>query len=313
MEAFRGRRVVVSGAAGFVGSNLTEALLGEGAEVHALVRPSSDLWRLLHLLPRMTLHCLELTDRDQLRTVLREIAPSVIFHGAVSRGEQSEEQRWQTLQTNVMATAHLLEVVLEQERARLVHLGGSLEATPPSRPLRESDPLAPRSYYGATKAAATLLCREYARLGAAVVVLRPVVVYGPWESPHRLVPAAIRAALTGSELPLTAPGIRRDWVYVGDLVEACLRAACSREALGELVHIGSGRSWANEEVVASVEAAVGRPVQVRVGACPPRPWDQENWVADIAKARAILGWEPRHDLRAGLARTVAWHSRPAGA
>jgi nucleoside-diphosphate-sugar epimerase len=120
------------------------------------------------------------------------------------------------------------------------------------------------------------------------------------------VPRAIRAALSGDELPLTAPGLRRDFVFVADVAEACLEAAVRPAIEGEVINVGSGRQVANEELVAEVERAVGRPLRIAPGTYPAHAADRGCWVADIAKARRLLGWTPRHDLAAGLAETVPW-------
>jgi nucleoside-diphosphate-sugar epimerase len=144
-------------------------------------------------------------------------------------------------------------------------------------------------------------------------VVRLFSVYGPWEARHRLVPQAIRAALTGEELPLTGPELRRDFVFVDDVVDACLRAASVDAALGEAINIGTGVETANEELVAEVERVIGKEVRTRIGAYSARETDSAHWRADISKAKRLLGWEPRYTLAAGLARTAAWmESLPGG-
>jgi nucleoside-diphosphate-sugar epimerase len=150
------------------------------------------------------------------------------------------------------------------------------------------------------------LCLEAARAGRPLVVVRPFSVYGPWESPARLVARAILAALRGEELPLTGPGHRRDFVHVADVVDGILAAARAPGVEGEVFHLGTGVQWANEELVEQVAKAAGRPLRVRAGAWPSSPSDVGHWVADPAHARARLGWSARHDLASGLADTVAW-------
>lgn len=114
-------------------------------------------------------------------------------------------------------------------------------------------------------------------------------------------PAAIAAAFEGSELRL-APNGRRDWVFVEDVVEACL-LTLARGKGGEF-NVGAGRQWTNAEVVAAVAEACGREIRVRTDESAMRAWDRDDWVADTTAAEHVLGWRPRHDLRSGLARTV---------
>jgi nucleoside-diphosphate-sugar epimerase len=143
-------------------------------------------------------------------------------------------------------------------------------------------------------------------------VLRPTSVYGPWEPEDRLVPTALRAALGDGRIDLTGPDVRRDMVYVDDVVEACLCALAAKDIDGAVINVGAGRQWSNEEIVAAVGVATGRTLAVRSGAFPRRVSDTSHWVAEIGKAKRLLGWEPRHDLASGIAATLAWRRvRPA--
>ena len=138
------------------------------------------------------------------------------------------------------------------------------------------------------------------------MILRPFSVYGPWETPSRLIPSAIRAALDGLELPLTAPGYRRDLVHVDDVVDACLAAATVDVPPGEIVNVGTGQEWTNEEVVSAISAVMGREIRTRPGEYPARLSDTAHWIADTRKAEQLLGWLPRRPLRDGLEQTVRW-------
>lgn len=163
------------------------------------------------------------------------------------------------------------------------------------------------TFRGLAKATASMVASWYALHGGLnVTILRFFSVYGPWESPSRFIPTVLRAAIRGEEIRLTAPGFRHDFVFVEDVVAACLRAAEAELASGEVFNIGSGQQWANEEVVALVERLVGHRLPVRVGAYPAQPPDTHHWQANIAKARALLGWAPAHSLEEGLRKTLTW-------
>jgi nucleoside-diphosphate-sugar epimerase len=307
MNDLRDRRILIAGAAGAVGANLVRELIRRGAEVHALVRPSTKLWRIEEVLPRLTLHQTDLTRREELQGIVTQIRPEVVFNLAVRRASLSPRDRWETLQTNIVGTAALLEATAPLDDLRFFQLGSSTEYGVRDRPLQETDCLEPGLYFGATKAAATLLCQQFARAHSRpVVVLRLFMVYGYWESPKRLIPTAVMAALRGEEMALTAPGYRRDWVFIEDVVEACLLALQAEGVAGEVINVGSGQQWSNEEVVAMVQAVSGRRIGVRIGEYPARPSDTANWVADIRKAERLLGWQPRHSLRSGLEKTLSW-------
>jgi nucleoside-diphosphate-sugar epimerase len=189
----------------------------------------------------------------------------------------------------------------------LIHLGSSLEYGPRTTPHRESDPLEPSTFRGRVKARATQLSREFAeKYGREVVTLRPFSVYGPFEPPSRFIPAALRAASRGTTLPLTLPGIRRDFVFVGDVVEACLRAAALEGWRGEALNVGTGREWSNEEVVEAIRASLGVTLEVEVGRYPRRDVDTEHWCADTTLSARTLGWTPPTGLHDGLRLTESW-------
>jgi UDP-glucose 4-epimerase len=166
----------------------------------------------------------------------------------------------------------------------------------------EQAPLQPRGFFGATKAAGSLLLVAAAQeRSLRSAVLRAFQVYGPRDHEGRFVPTVLRAARQGTVLPLTGPGSRRDWVHVADVVEACLLAAADDELPGGTVlNIGTGVQTANEELVALAEQVTGRRIRVAVGAHPGRSWDTGSWVCDPSAARSALGWEPRTRLAEGL-------------
>jgi len=303
----RRRPVLVTGASGFIGSNLVLALVETGAEVHAVVRPGTTLEPLGDAVCDVAVHECDLRQQADVERAYRAARPEVVIHLAARRGHPATpEETAMLLEDTVFGTARLLAAAAAAPPARLVHVGSSLEYGRFARPAREDDRLEPSTVRGAAKAAATMLVLAYAREAARpATILRPYAVYGPREWASRLVPRAIRAALDGVELPL-AVGPRHDYVYVADVVEAVLVAASADLPPGEIVNVGSGRMTANEELVEVLARATEVEIHTRPGAFPPRPWDTDVWCADISKAERLLGWRPAHSLEAGLRETFEW-------
>lgn len=305
---WRGARVLVTGAAGFLGSHLVRALAARAASVYALVRPGADLWRLpedASILVRAG----DLADERVVAGVVEEARPDVVVHAAAAGGHpRTADERAKALRDTVLGTAHLLEALRTRPPARLVYVGSSLAIGPKAGPLREDDAPAPAAFRGAVKAAAEILALQMGReAGVGVASVRPFSTYGPFEQPGRFIPTVVRAVLRGEPVALTGPGTRHDFVYVDDVVEACLRAAERPEAAGRVFHAGTGSEWTNEAVVELAQAVGGRRVPVHAGAHAAHPVDTVHWCADITASREILGWSPAHDLRAGLEKTFAWH------
>jgi nucleoside-diphosphate-sugar epimerase len=309
-DAFRDKSVWVTGAAGFIGANLCRALLAAGAEVHAIVRPGSSFDRLADIAGDITIHRLDLCDASHVRAAIQPFAPPIIFHAAVHNAYDHDAPLGVVVANNVIATANLLDAVAALKSSRLVYLGSSTEYGPTANPHNEQDPLNPITRHGATKAAASILVTQQARAGCVdALTLRLFSVYGAWEPEHRLVPSAIYAALFGTVLRLTGPGLRRDYVYVADVAEACLVASITPGISGQVINIGSGVETANEELVRMVELITRHQLRTQPGVYRPHPTDTEHWVADIRLAKALLGWSPRHSLQQGLTQTVAWFAQ----
>jgi nucleoside-diphosphate-sugar epimerase len=310
MDELKGRRMMVTGASGFVGANLVRELLKQGAEVHGLLRPGTERWRIREVLPHLIVHPVDLTDHASLKRIVASVRPEIVFHLAARRIAASNQDHRETLMVNVSGTFNLLEAISSLDYRRFVYLGSSTEYGSKVEPMQESDPLEPVTFFGATKAAATLICQQFARTGnRPVVILRSFSIYGYWDSPTRLIPTAIMAALNHRQLLLTAPGYRRDYLFIEDLVEAFLLALKAKDIDGQVINIASGQQTTNEDVVDLIQELTGQRIEVKAGGYPARGHDKTFWVADIRKAKKLLGWEPSHTLRSGLEKTIAWFRR----
>jgi nucleoside-diphosphate-sugar epimerase len=275
----------VTGAGGFVGRHLDARLRADGWDVVGLTRADVDL-----------------ADPLAAAAAVRAADPDVVFSLAAGRAKATVAERAVTVAVNT--SPWLVDALPDRCRA-VVRLGSSTEYAASPRALAEDAALEPRGFFGATKAAGSLLLQAAAaERGVRATVLRAFQVYGPGDHPTRLVPVVLTAARSGGTVPLPARLSRRDWVWVGDVVDACVRAA-QHEALpnGAVLNIGTGVQTSTEDLVATAERVTGRPIATSPGAHPNREWDTADWVADPAAARTLLGWAPAVDLAEGLART----------
>ena len=268
----------------------------------ATVRPGSPGPEGATVLP------VDLTDPVASAEAARRADPDVVFLLAAARVAATPAERLATTAVNASSGAWLVDAMGDRCCA-VVRLGSSTEYGAAQGPMDERTPLQPCGFFGATKAAGSLVVAATASArGLRATVLRAFQVYGPGDHPARLVPSALRAARSGEVLPLTGPGMRRDWVYVDDVVEACMRAALADNLpAGQVLNVGTGRQVANEELVAMVERVSGRLVPVAAGAHPGRSWDTGSWVCDPSLAADLLGWEAKVTLEEGLAR--CWEAR----
>jgi nucleoside-diphosphate-sugar epimerase len=300
-------RFLVDGAGGFIGGSLVRRLLEGGGEVTVLLREETDLWRLRDVLPRLRVVRGDVADPEVAPRAVSLAAPEVVFHLAAHGGTESQRDYARILRTNLMGTWSMLEACAGSTCRLFIHAGSSSEYGFKKEPMRETDRLQPNSIYAVGKAAATHLCSFMAGTSSfAIVTCRLFSVYGPWEQPTRLVPTILRRCLENRPLEMVSRTTARDFVFVGDILDAFLRFEGLASLSGEVLNLGTGRQTTMEEFVAIALELTGSRSEVHWGAMPSRVWDSSQWVADCDKARRTLGWKASHSLRDGLARTLDW-------
>jgi len=301
------KRVLVTGASGFVGANLTRRLIAEGHDVHLILRPKHSSWRLAGL-HGVAIHESELSDAAGVAHAVREIRPEWIFHLAAHGSYPTETSVQEIVETNLIGTINLVEACLEHGFECFVNTGSSSEYGLKDSAPGETDLINPNSPYAVTKAAATIYCGFAARdHGARIRTLRLYSVYGPWEEPTRLIPTLIVSGLHNRLPPLVDPKVARDFVYVDDICDAYLAAAADTTAAPDAIfNVGTGIQSSLEQVVSVARRLLAIDAEPQWGTMPNRAWDTTTWVADSKKIQHELGWEPPHALEAGLAATIDW-------
>lgn len=303
------KRVLVTGATGFVGANLARRLLHDGHEVNLLVRPGWTPWRLMEIRHHVRLIEGNLGDRDWLGDAIARIRPDWIFHLAVHGAYSSQQDLHQIVATNIVGTVNLVDACLRSGFEAFVNTGSSSEYGFKDHPPHEREWLEPNSYYAVTKAAGTLFCRYTAQAHHVhLPTLRLYSVYGPYEEPTRLVPTLIVKGFDNTLPPLVDPEIARDYVYVADVVDAYLLAATSRHLPepGAVFNVGTGTQTTLREIVDRTRRLLAIDSPPVWGSMPNRHWDSSVWVADNRALRQALGWQPRFDLDQGLRALAAW-------
>jgi nucleoside-diphosphate-sugar epimerase len=306
-------RALITGGSGFIGACLVRRLLAEGCEVHLMLRQESRLWRLAGLEGRYQAHAADLSDARAVQAAVAASRPSVVYHLAAHGAYPFQKDQTAILATNLLGTANLLAALQNQDYQAFVNAGSSSEYGHKDRPMREDDVLSPRSAYGVSKAASTLLCQAEAHKGRPVVTVRVFSAYGPWEEPTRLVPYVMKCCLQGEAPHVTGGGQPRDFIYVDDVIDLLLCAASTPAASGQILHAGTGVQRTVREMIESIVGVCGGGrVRPEYGAAPTRPDEPACWVASIERTRALTGWQPKHDLRAGVERMWDWFKQAEG-
>jgi UDP-glucose 4-epimerase len=302
------KRAVVTGATGFVGANVARGLLDRGCEVHLLVRPGHQSWRLEGIQSRVRVHEANLTDGPRVATVFNEVRPDWVFHLAAHGAYSNQTDTRQMVATNLLATIEVLSAALAVGFESFVAAGSSSEYGLKDHAPTEDEVLEPNSDYAVTKAAATLYCSHVGRQsGANITTLRLYSTYGPWEEPARFIPALAAHGLSGSWPPLASPNTARDFVYVDDVVDAfILAAAHGRRWPGAIFNIGAGSMTTLGAAVDAARRILSIEAQPKWNTMDDRSWDTTIWLSDSRRARATLGWEPRYTFEQGFQAFLDW-------
>lgn len=302
------KKILVTGAGGFIGRNLCDRLVAEGCEVVGLSRNHRTNWRLQGNLGFEVVDC-DLLDGARLRSVFDSVRPEVLVNLATYGSYPRHKDVPRMFAVNAVGSAALLELCKEFSVERFVQAGTSGEYGYLSHPARESDSLVPNSYYAVAKAGVS----EMLRLAAGdanypvFVVLRFFSVYGPWEDPFRLWPQLMLKGMSGALPQLGDPNSARDYVYVDDAVEAVLRALnTERKSRYEIYNVGSGIQTTVRELVNLTQEKLEICEEADWGGYAAASWDAAFWQADTTKAEMELGWKSKVYLSSGFDRFKAW-------
>lgn len=301
-----GKRLLVTGGAGFIGSHLVRRLTDMGADVTVLTRAGSPLWRLPQTGCRRIAPC-DVTDAAEVQRALAQASPDGVFHLAAYGADAAQRDISRAVGVNVNGTVNVLTAMAACGCRRIVMMGSGAEYGNRPAPIAEDALPLPENAYASTKAAATLIARQYAaQHGIGLVVLRPFGVYGEAEPRHKIFCHAILSMLRGEPLDLTPCTQCRDYCYVGDVVDAAV-AAYEKEALqSAVINLGTGCARPLRDYIERIRALIRPSGAVNYGALPHREGEQWQPAPDVRLASGLLNWRCAHSLEDGLARTVAW-------
>jgi nucleoside-diphosphate-sugar epimerase len=307
-----GRRVLVTGASGFVGRWLVDLLVQQGGQVTCLCRagiPRPQLTEQRAVGATLTLVQANLHDAASVQAAVTQADPELVFHLA-ARTAYSGDLRDLPLywQDNVVPTSHLLAAcqALGERLHRFVFVGSSEEYGPQATsPLHEAMAVRPCTPYGLSKATATLLCQASWQVDRVpTTVVRPFMLYGVGHSPRFFLSQALAAAQSGQPLPMSRGEQTRDFLHIQDAVRGMLAAALCSELRGEIVNLCSGEERSLEEICTLIEYLAGKTGLFVRGALPYRCGETFRLVGCNAKLRATTGWSAQHTLEEGLSQLL---------
>ena len=310
---WNGKRVLVTGAGGFIGSHLTERLVELGATTRALVEyNSNDSFGWLDsssVKDEIDVVLGDVRDPDSLKRAVRDV--DIVYHlAALIAIPYSYHAPLSYVRTNVEGTLNVLQSALQADVELVVHTSTSeVYGTAQTVPISEDHPLQGQSPYSASKIGADKIAESiHLSFGLPLVIVRPFNTYGPRQSARAVIPTIVTQALSRSAVRLGNLSPTRDLNYVADTVDGFLKATDAPAAIGEVINIGSGREISIGKLAELILSLMGTDVGLISEAQRFRPQNSEveRLCADNTKAKQILDWSPRHTLDDGLALTIDW-------
>lgn len=303
-------KCVVLGGGGFLGSHLTDALLRDGWTVRVFERPNLIQWRKFQ--SQEDVEWFE-GDFENQEDVARAVAGSDVIVHLISTTlpKSSNDNPAYDVQTNIVGTVRLLERARLEEVRKVVFVssGGTVYGVPSEIPIKESHPTDPVCSYGISKLAVEKYLHLYYVLhGLDYCVLRLANPFGPRQrttTAQGAVAVFLDRALRKQEIEIWGDGsVVRDYLFVGDAVEALRRAVGYSGKRHRVFNIGAGRGYSLNELLDTIESLLGEPIRRRY--LPPRKFDVPVNVLDISLAREVLGWAPSTPLKDGMRQFLEW-------
>lgn len=292
------KRILITGATGFFGKNLTKRLGGDKDNIY-LTSSHGDR--------KLDIFKLDLLDYKRLRSKIKEIKPQIIYHlGGLVNLSRDIKTAQKCIDINIKGTLNLLESLKEFIPDKFIYTSTEEVYGKGPIPYKEDQLPHPPSGYAISKIAIEHFCKNYAmELGFQTVINRIGTSYGPGDSLKRLIPQIIYKALKNENIPLNSGKKRRDYVYIDDVIDALvLEKEVNIKSKNEVINIGGGIAYSLIELVEIILSYTKSRSKLIVGVLPERALERKKWLLDITKARELLEWKPKTSFKAGLIKTI---------
>lgn len=305
-------KVLITGAAGFIGSHLLQKLLDENFEVGIIKRSTSDIWRIKDLLGKVKIYDADICNFKEIEKAVFNFKPDVIVHLAYHYAlGPNPEEIVKLSNTNVIGTSNLLESSKMNRVKRFINTSTcSVYEDCGNNTLNENNNLKPINHYALTKIQAEQACTYYAENSdLEVVTLRIFPPYGPADNERRLIPFLVKSFLNKEKPKLTAGEQKWGFTYVSDIVDAYVKSILlpSLHLKHEIFNVGDEQVISIRDVVFKIKKMLDSDVEAGLGEILYRPGEPGFICADNTKIKRVLKWEPKVDINEGLKLTIDWY------
>jgi len=313
-DFFYGKKVIITGASGFIGSHLSRELMYKGAKVYAFVRKQSDLWRLKSIFGKIEIIEVDLLNFKNTHKLIDKIRPNYIFHFAIPSHTLLRDALDLRRQIDI-TNGHLINLFQSIELSN-IKLNGFIHACSGSVyewnkhhfVLTESTPLQPSTLRGMLKLSQRNLCLYLSKNDNIPIKLARIFrAYGPWETPSKLIVKALDSERLKTPILLGNDEYKRDYIFIKDLIDGILALTKSNMPSGTEMNFGSNFQYNPSEIVTKIEQILGNEIPKSLNTYPKNLYDKGDFIADCSLAKKKLGWLPTTEIEKGLKATISWY------
>ena len=305
-------KILITGASGFLGANLTKFLYDNNKNISILINKNSNLWRINNIVKQLDVHQVNIKNKNKVYEKIKEIKPNYVYHLATYGVHPSQNSLDEIIKTNILGTSNILHALEKYGIKRLVNVGSGFEYGKGENNIKETDCLNPLTLYGITKVSQSLLVKYFSELkNIPSVTLRPFTPYGRMESKGRLISDIMISIIKNKPLNLSSMYTYRDFIFIDDVLNALKKAANVPKIEGEIFNIGSGKATSIKKIVDISMKLVKNKPEIKWNSNKPRSMDkfQTSYFSDLKKSEKLLKWKPSISLEKGLENSFSWYKK----
>jgi nucleoside-diphosphate-sugar epimerase len=305
-------KILITGAAGFLGANLTKFLYKDNKNLSILINKKSNLWRINDVVKSLDVHYLDIKNKNKVFEKIKKIKPDYVYHFATYGVYPSQNNFEEIIKTNILGTSNILHALEKYGIKRLVNIGSGFEYGQGKGRIKETDCVSPLTPYAITKVTQSLFVKYFSELrNVPSVTLRVFTPYGRLESKGRLISDIMLSIIRNKPIHLSSMYSYRDFVFIDDVIDALKKAANTPKIEDEIFNIGSGKATSIKKIVDTSIKLVKKKPQIEWNSNKPRSMDkfQTRSFSDLKKSEKLLKWKPSTSLEKGLENSYLWYKK----
>jgi|APSaa5957512535_1039671.scaffolds.fasta_scaffold11812_4 nucleoside-diphosphate-sugar epimerase len=309
LKNMKKNKILVTGATGFVGSNLVRRLVEDNNnEIYITLRESSNIWRIKDIFSDLKSVYCDISIDKQVKETINKIKPDIVYHCATYGGFPIEKDFDKIIQTNIISTINLINNCDYKELKAFINLSSSSEYGIKNKPMLEDSELNPSNSYGLSKVVSTSYASKYGKINnMPIITFRLFSPFGYYESRSRLFPTLFLSVINNQSPRLASPESSRDFIFIKDVVDLLIHSTrFAKKYAGEIFNIGTGNQYSVKEIADMIIKSSGKNIEPNYASVNKREYDNNYWIADMKKTFESFNWEPKYSIKESINLMLKW-------